>query len=160
MRRIFDLILVFVKAQISAFTGGIADYLLMIYFTEVFNLHYTISIVIGGIVGAMVNFQLNKRWTFRSKKIPYKQSGTKQMLKFIFVVLNSILLKVTGTYMFTTYFKIDYYISRVMTDMAVSLAFNYTLQKLWVFQKNMQLQPEILVSNPELSALEEFDETN
>ena len=53
-------ILTFSKAQVSASIGGGVDYLTMIFFTELFNIHYTISIAIGGIVGAVVNFSLNK----------------------------------------------------------------------------------------------------
>jgi len=128
-------IIVFVKAQVSAFIGGMTDYAIMIFFTEVFHLHYTISIVIGGIIGAVVNFILNKTWTFYSNDKHYKNSMRKQLLKFIFVVLNSILLKSSGTYAITTFLSIDYKISRLITDLFVSLGFNYILQRYWVFKK-------------------------
>ncbi|HBX20244.1 MAG TPA: GtrA family protein, partial [Porphyromonadaceae bacterium] len=42
-------ILIFTKAQVSAFVGGVIDYLLMVFFTEVFGLHYLYGIVIGGV---------------------------------------------------------------------------------------------------------------
>ena len=126
---------VFIKAQLSAFIGGMTDYAIMIFFTEVFHLHYTISIVIGGVIGAVVNFSLNKTWTFYSNDKLYKNSMRKQLLKFIFVVFNSILLKSSGTYAITTYLNIDYKISRLITDLFVSLGFNYTLQRYWVFKK-------------------------
>jgi putative flippase GtrA len=57
-------LLVFGKAQVSAFLGGIVDYLLMIFITEFFGVHYTISIVFGGIAGAIINFSVNRQWTF------------------------------------------------------------------------------------------------
>ncbi len=126
---------IFAKAQVSSFVGGIVDYLLMIFFTEFFHVPYTISIVIGGIVGAIVNFILNRDWAFRSKKLPYKHSGEIQLYRFMLVVINSILLKVSGTYYFTTYLKIDYKISRVITDLLVSIIFNYMLQRHWVFKR-------------------------
>lgn len=131
----FAKIIVFAKAQISAFIGGMTDYAIMIFFTEVFHLHYTISIVIGGVIGAIVNFSLNKTWTFYSNDKLYKNTMRKQLLKFIFVVLNSILLKSSGTYAITTFLRIDYKISRLITDLFVSLGFNYTLQRYWVFKK-------------------------
>lgn len=131
----FAKIIVFAKAQISAFIGGMTDYAIMIFFTEVFHLHYTISIVIGGVIGAIVNFSLNKTWTFYSNDKLYKNTMRKQLLKFIFVVLNSILLKSSGTYAITTFLRIDYKISRLITDLFVSLGFNYTLQRFWVFKK-------------------------
>jgi len=125
----------FSKAQVSAFIGGMVDYSIMVFFTEVFHLHYTLSIVIGGIIGSIVNFGLNKHWTFYSKKTPYKLSAFNQSLRFILIVINSIFMKDTGTYLITNYLLIDYKISRLMVDLFVSLAFNFTLQKYWVFKK-------------------------
>ncbi|ETZ23405.1 GtrA family protein [Pedobacter sp. V48] len=127
-------VFVFAKAQLSAFTGGIVDYLVMILCTELLGIHYTISIAIGGIVGAVVNFSVNRYWTFttaNANKAPVGQ----QLAKFIFVVGGSILLKSSGTYLFTTWLKIDYKITRIMVDIIVSLGFNYVLQKYWVFRR-------------------------
>jgi putative flippase GtrA len=127
-------ILVFAKAQVSAFIGGITDYAIMVFITEVFHVHYTISIAIGGIIGAVVNFSLNRYWTFPTKELRYKNSINKQLLKFVLVVINSILFKSSGTYLVTTFLKIDYKISRVIVDLFVSIAINYNLQKYWVFK--------------------------
>lgn len=128
--------IVFGKAQVSAFIGGITDYAIMVFFTEIFQIHYTVSIVIGGIIGAVVNFSVNKKWTFHSESNPYKNSIQKQLLKFILVVINSIFLKSSGTYVITTVFNLDYKFSRIITDLIVSIGFNYTLQRYWVFKKS------------------------
>ena len=130
-------LIVFIKAQASAFVGGMTDYAIMIFCTEVFHVHYTLSIVIGGMIGAVVNFRLNNKWTFHSKDNPYKNSQREQLLKFLFVVLNSILLKSWGTYTITTFLLIDYKISRLITDLFVCIGFNYTLQRYWVFKKTV-----------------------
>ena len=135
----FEKIFTFSKAQISSFVGGSVDYLVMLFFTELFHVHYTISIVIGGVVGAVVNFSINKYWTFHSKEVPYVHNLRKQLFRFILVVINSILLKVSGTYLLTTFLHIDYKISRLITDLIVSLAINYTLQRFWVFKKHHKL---------------------
>jgi len=129
-------ILTFSKAQVSASIGGGVDYLTMIFFTELFNIHYTISIAIGGIVGAVVNFSLNKYWTFHSKSQTYRNTTSTQLLKFAIMVVNSIVLKSSGTYFLTTIFKIDYKITRLVVDLIVSILVNYNLQKFWVFKKN------------------------
>jgi putative flippase GtrA len=128
-------LIVFGKAQVSAFIGGMTDYAIMLFLTEVFQVHYTVSIVIGGIIGAVVNFSLNNKWAFRSADTAYKNSMRKQLLRFVLVVINSIFMKSTGTYAITTFLKIDYKISRIITDLAVSIGFNYTLQRYWVFKK-------------------------
>lgn len=129
---------IFAKAQASSFIGGIIDYCIMILLTEFFHFHYSISIAIGGTVGAITNFYLNKEWAFRSKNLPYKHSGSRQLIRFAVVVANSILLKVSGTFIFTTFLKTDYIISRLITDLFVSIGFNYMLQMHWVFRKENQ----------------------
>lgn len=122
----------FAKAQLSAFIGGCVDYLIMILCTELIHVHYTISIAIGGLIGAAVNFSLNRHWTFTidgNSKAPIHL----QLLKFIPVVLGSIVLKSSGTYLLTSVTKLDYKITRLIVELFVSLGFNYLLQKYWVF---------------------------
>jgi putative flippase GtrA len=38
----------------------------MLFCTEVLGIFYPISIVIGGVLGAVINFTINRRWTFRA----------------------------------------------------------------------------------------------
>jgi len=133
--KIPERLLVFTKAQISSLIGGVIDYLIMIFFTEVFHVHYIISIAIGGVIGAFINFSLNRVWAFHSKDSPFKHSAHKQLIKFVLVVINSIILKSSGTYFITTFLRIDYKISRLITDLIISILFNYNLQKYWVFKK-------------------------
>lgn len=122
---------IFAKAQLSAFIGGIIDYIVMIACTELLGIHFTISIGIGGIIGAIVNFSINRYWTYQAKSTP----AGRQILKFILVVAGSILLKSSGTYLVTTFLHIDYKISRIIIEIFVSLGFNFVLQKYWVFKK-------------------------
>lgn len=125
----------FAKAQVSAFTGGMVDYAIMIVCTEFFHIYYVYSIGISGVIGAVVNFTLNKKWTFYSKSTGYKSSLDVQLVKFICVVAGSIILKSSGTYGVTTLLHIDYKISRIIVDLFVSILFNYNMQKYWVFSK-------------------------
>jgi len=126
-------LLVFFRAQFSAYLGGMVDYLTMIICTEWLHIHYTISIAIGGIVGAIVNFTMNRNWTFQANA--QGDSALLQLFKFGFMVGGSILLKSAGTYLLTGGTHLDYKISRIMIDILVSLGFNYTLQRYWVFRK-------------------------
>lgn len=125
----------FIKAQFSAFAGGVVDILTMIFCTEILGVHYTLSIALGGILGAMINFSINRNWTFRPTS-QRRRSLDAQLLRFCIVVGGSILLKSAGTFGLTESLKIDYRLSRIIIDIAVSLGFNYTLQKHWVFVAN------------------------
>jgi putative flippase GtrA len=136
MGNILKPLFVFAKAQVSSFFGGLVDYAVMILGTELLHIHYTLSVVAGGIVGAIVNFSLNKHWAFHSKEAQYKDSGLNQFLKFTVVVVNSIILKASGTYLLTELVRFSYIISRLITDLFVSLGVNFVLQHFWVFRKS------------------------
>ncbi|MDR1130769.1 MAG: GtrA family protein [Prevotellaceae bacterium] len=110
------------------------DYLIMILLTEFLGIHYTVSIAIACTLGAIMNFSVNKIWTFHSKTSAYKFSLPQQLWRFIFVVVSSIGLKILGTHILTEYVHIDYKISRLITDALVSILYNYMLQRYWVFK--------------------------
>lgn len=124
----------FAKAQLSAFLGGVLDYAVMIALTELLGIYYAVSIIISGTIGAVLNFFLNKYWTFKNKGSDKSPVGT-QLLRFCTMVAGSVMLKAFGTYLLTSRLKIDYRISRIIIDIFVSLGFNYVLQNFWVFGK-------------------------
>ncbi|HSD06410.1 GtrA family protein [Flavobacterium sp.] len=128
-------IFTFLKAQVAAFLGGSTDYCLMILLTEVFKLHFTVSILISGTVGAIINFNINRLWVFKNQASCSDQINS-QLLKFALVVLGSISLKSFGTLVLQKIFQIDYRIGRLITDSFVSYGFNYPLIKYWVFRVN------------------------
>ncbi len=128
-------ILMFSKAQISSFIGGVVDYGIMILFTELLHVHYTISIAFGGIIGAVINFSVNRMWSFYSKETPYKYTVIQQLTMFCPMVLGSIALKSGGTFALTSLTKIDYKFTRLAVDAIVSVFFNYMLQRHWIFKK-------------------------
>ncbi len=121
----------FAKAQLSSFLGGMIDYLTMLFFTEVVGLFYTYSIVIGGVVGAVFNYFMNRKWTFDARAA----KKCKQLPRFVLIVCGSIFLKTFGTYCLTNYGTVDYKISRLIIDAFVAIGFNFPMQKYWVFGK-------------------------
>ena len=126
----------FAKAQLSSMIGGMVDYFTMIFFTEVVGVFYTYSIVIGGLVGAVVNFIVNRRFTFQAA------AGKRrvQLPRFLLIVMGSIFLKTYGTFLLTNYGRIDYKVSRLMVDATVALGFNFPMQKYWVFMKDKDVE--------------------
>jgi len=121
---------IFAKAQLSAFTGGLIDFISMIVLTEIVGVFYVLSIMISGTIGAFANFGINKYWTFEKSKM---QIGP-QLIKFVLMVLGSIGLKCLGTYLLTETLMWDYKLSRLMTDVFVCFGFNYILQRFWIFR--------------------------
>jgi putative flippase GtrA len=128
----------FAKAQVSAFVGGVSDYLIMIALTEYAGIHYTVSIVISGILGAIINFSINRYWSFSDQGSKQAALGS-QLTKFVFVVAGSIFLKSAGTFLITSGLNLDYKISRLIVELIVSYGFNYVLLKYWVFKSPASL---------------------
>ncbi|RYE11699.1 MAG: GtrA family protein [Sphingobacteriaceae bacterium] len=108
----------------------------MIACTELLHIHYTVSIIISGTIGAVLNFSLNRYWTFKDKKAAQTPVG-KQLVRFCLVVAGSVLLKAAGTYLLTSGLKINYKISRLVVDIVVSLGYNFVLQNYWVFKEKL-----------------------
>ena len=125
----------FLKAQVSAFSGGVTDYGLMSLLTEWLHIHFTISILISGTMGGIVNFCINRFWAFKTDD-GYCSSTTGQLVRFFTVVLGSICLKSGGTYLLHQSLKLNYKIGRLLIDSVVSYGFNYPLMKYWVFKIN------------------------
>lgn len=125
----------FLKAQVSAFSGGVTDYGLMILLTEWLHIHFTISILISGTMGGIVNFCINRFWAFKSND-GYCSSTKGQLIRFFTVVLGSISLKSAGTYLLHSSLNLDYKLGRLLIDSVVSYGFNYPLMKYWVFKTN------------------------
>ncbi len=125
----------FAKAQVGSLAGGASDYVVMVGFTELIGMYYTMSIIMGGIVGAGINFSINRSWTFKLQGTTHTPLVS-QLRKFLVVVGGSILLKAAGTYLITSIMKFDYRISRLVVELLVSWGFNFTLLKYWVFKHN------------------------
>lgn len=121
----------FLKAQLSAFVGGMVDYGIMVFCVELLLFSVSVAIMISGSIGAVVNFTINRYWTFKNDSTPIGN----QLWKFIIVVIGSILLKSQGTPLLSEWTGIDYKITRLAVELIVSLGFNFTLQKFWVFKK-------------------------
>ncbi|MBP3942254.1 GtrA family protein [Sphingobacteriaceae bacterium WQ 2009] len=121
----------FFKAQLSAFIGGAFDYGIMLLCKEVLGFDVKNAIRISGALGAVVNFSINRFWTFKKSDTPVGS----QLWKFVLVVIGSIFLKSEGTPLVSEFLKIDYKIGRLIVEVIVSLGFNFVLQKYWVFKK-------------------------
>jgi putative flippase GtrA len=124
---------IFARAQVSSFIGGVSDYLMMIALTEWLGIHYAVSILMSGALGAGVNFTINRYWAFNWSG-HHKEPIGSQLIKFIAVVVGSIFLKSSGTFLLTSFLSIDYRISRLFVELIVSYGFNYVLMRYWVFK--------------------------
>lgn len=120
----------FLKAQLSAFIGGIVDLGIYSFCFKVIGISAPFSNVLGGGVGAVVNFTINRYWSFKNTRV----SVGEQLTKFVLVVCGSILLKSLGIYLLVVLLQYHFLLSKLLVELVVSLGFNFVLQKYWVFR--------------------------
>ncbi len=119
----------FLKAQLSSLLATAVDFLLMVAAVELLHIHYTLAVVVGAVGGALTNFIINRYWSFQAAQAPVKQQG----LKYALVWVGSLLLNVSGVYLFTRFAGLSYLAARVIVAVSVGLGFNFVLQKQYVF---------------------------
>lgn len=120
----------FLKAQLSAFLGGLSDLGIYSFCFIVLKFTALSSNVISGSLGAVVNFLINRNWAFKSAEKPVFN----QLWKFVIVVIGSISLKSLGVHFFVDTWHWHFILSKLLIEILVSLGFNFTLQKFWVFK--------------------------
>lgn len=128
--KIRNFFLSFGKAQISAFLGGIFDFAVYSIGIQFFGLTAYISNIVSGSLGAVVNFTINRYWTFDRTDV----SVGKQLAKFVLVVIGSIFLKSTGIFFLVDHIGLNAYYSKIVVEILVSVVFNFLMQKFWVFR--------------------------
>ena len=126
-----DKLRVFLRAQLSAFIGGLSDFGIYTFCYTVLNFTAPFSNVVSGSLGAIVNFTINRYWSFGNTE---KSIGS-QLWKFIIVVVGSITLKSLGIHVLVDIWQLHFLLSKLIVEIIVSLGFNYTLQRFWVFKQ-------------------------
>jgi len=120
----------FLRAQLSAFAGGMCDLGIYVFCYKALELSAPFSNAIGGGLGAVANFSLNRYWTFATGR---SSSVRGQLWKFVVVVMGSILLKSAGVHLLVDLWGGHFLLSKLLVEIVVSLGFNFTMQKFWVF---------------------------
>ncbi len=121
---------VFAKSQIASLIGSAVDFVVMILCTEVLGIYYVISRAIGAAVGAVVNFMLNRHWTWR---VSNKKLGP-QAFKYGLTATGSLILNTLGVWLCTEFIGLDYKISWLVVSLIVGIGFNFVLHKIYVFK--------------------------
>jgi len=84
----------YIKYVLSGLSSLLADYATFVTLRNVFNLHLSLAVFSGMLVGLVLGFVLNKMWTFQSNAHAHKT--TKQIV--IFALLFAF--NATFTYLF------------------------------------------------------------
>lgn len=106
------------------------DFGLVFGMTELLHVWYVISVAVGAGAGAITNFLMNRHWSFEASH--HKWHG--QAIRYAIVSLGSLLINAAGTWAVTEWAHVHYGISVVVVSILVGFAYNYPLQRHFVFK--------------------------
>jgi putative flippase GtrA len=121
----------FSRSQFSALMSTIVDYGILTTWVEILHQSYPYGVALGSACGAIVNFLLNRHWTYqRGEDLWHAQA-----FRYALVATGSLILNTSGVYALTEYGHIYYLISQVMISICVGFFYNYPLHRFFVFKK-------------------------
>ena len=115
------------------FVGGtstIVDWGMFYLFAIILLVHHEISLVISSLSGFIVNFSMNKLFTFKCKSKKIIRQFSAYLLIAIIVLLISMLL----LYLFVDILSFDKMLSRIFITLLMIPA-NYVIHKTFTFNK-------------------------
>lgn len=123
--------------QLIRFTlvGGIgttAHYAVLILLVSGLFIHPVIGSVTGFLVGMIINYWLNRRFTFSSQR-----SHGEAFWRFGTVALVGIIVNTVIMALFTVSFRLHYLISQVIATI-LTLAWNFLGSRYWVFRETVK----------------------
>jgi putative flippase GtrA len=113
----------------SLFTTAL-DFGTLIGLTELAGIDYVLSTWIGTIVGSLSNFAINKSWAFSARSAPTGPA----LGRFVLVQAGASGLHTVGVWALTHFGRLPYPVSKLLVAAAVYLAWNYPLNRWFVFR--------------------------
>ena len=120
----------FAKAQLASFVASVVDYFVTILCVEVLGFWYLAGISTGTIMGGMTNFSIGRHWVFRGGE----RERNIQLFRYFLVWTGYLLLTTIGVYLLKHFGHQHYLISKVSVSLFLAIAYNYPLQKRYVFR--------------------------
>jgi len=121
---------IFLKSQFSAAIATAIDFLVYIVLVEFFGLWYVFAAAFSAFCGAVSNFLLGRHWTF----LAHDDKWHHQAQRYTLIALGSMGLNTGGIYLLTDGMGVQYILSKVIVAIIVAIAFNYPLQRYYVFK--------------------------
>jgi hypothetical protein len=119
----------FLRANIASLLASGCDYLITIIAVEFFSVNVVVAGVLGTIGGGIIHFIMGRHWVFRAGEVKV----TMQAKKYLLIWIGNLLLNATGMYVFTK-IGVNYIVTKVGTSLLVGWAYNYPLQRGYVFK--------------------------
>lgn len=117
------------RHQVASGVATVVDFGVMIIAVSLAGLAPVVGTVLGATSGAVTNFTMGRHWTFQAAHAP----ASSQALRYAMVSGASLALNAGGEQVLAGTLGIQYVAARVVVALAVSLLWNYPLQRFFVF---------------------------
>jgi putative flippase GtrA len=115
----------------TAIAATAADYSVMVGLVELLHVRPVAATAVGACAGAVTNFTLNRIFTYRVQDVAVRA----QAWKYALVSGASLALNTAGVWLFHDRLGLQYLAARITASVIVSNAWNYPLQRFFVFSK-------------------------
>jgi len=110
--------------------GTVTHYLTLIFLVEFVHQNPVIASSLGAVSGALVNYYLNYRFTFKSDK-----SHKDAIIKFMLVTLVGFMINLVIIYLFNSILMVNYLVAQVIATTVVLIT-NYSANRAWTFKNS------------------------
>ncbi|MEO7769266.1 MAG: GtrA family protein [Ferruginibacter sp.] len=128
----------FLKANVASLTASFCDYLLTIILRQFFMSDAVIASILGTVFGGIINFLIGRHWVFRSVRTPFFHQGK----RYLFTWTGNLILNALGVFLLIRIAGVNYIIAKLVTSLTVAVAYNYPIQKKYVF-KNVDIDEKV-----------------
>lgn len=118
------------RHQVASFVATAADFGAMVALVELAGLSPVVAAALGALVGAGLNFYLNRWWVFRVEREP----ALGQAARYALVSAASAGWNALGEHLLFKVLGLHYVLARVLVSVTVGLGWNFPLQRGWVFK--------------------------
>lgn len=133
MSKLKSVIVITFEKQFSKFFSvglvcTVFNYVGLYFLTSILGIYYLVSFCIVWLLGNLLGYWLNKKYTFKSPK-----SIMGEIQKYYLVMLSSLLINLMVIYVLVKYFQVWYLIASLLTTI-MGIFYNFILHKKWSFK--------------------------
>jgi len=122
----------FLKANVASIIASLCDFLITKLAVDGLHLDVVIGSVVGTTCGGIINFLIGRHWAFSAKQGKVHT----QAFRYALVWAGNLGLNAGGMYVLAKLAGIYYMAAKVIVSLLVAIAYNYPMQKLFVFKNN------------------------
>ncbi|MDO9376589.1 MAG: GtrA family protein [Bacteroidota bacterium] len=120
----------FLKANIASLTASFCDYLVTFVLKQFLHFDPVYASITGTVIGGIINFWICRQWVFEAAGAGAVQQGKRYLITWT----GNLLLNSLGVFLLIRFAGMFYLLAKLLTSLTVAVAYNYPLQKNYVFK--------------------------